>query len=101
MVSDDFEEACDEPNFNNHNTSPDPPSPYAELEKKYRKKKFTRKKSYYPELFGTTGIDSDARPKVSGNKAQKKKSSVKQRKKHPGKNNRSFNGRTNGNGRGA
>lgn len=45
MVSDDFDEGVDEPNFNNPNTSPDPPSPYADLEKKYRRNKFNRKKT--------------------------------------------------------
>ncbi len=95
MVSDDFE-VFDEPNYNNPNTSPDPPGPYAELEKKYRKNKFARKKSYYPELFGTTGVDPAVRPKSSGNKARKKKASLKSGKKASGQNGRSPRSRGNG-----
>lgn len=80
MVSDDFEEALEEPNFNHPNTSPDPPSPYADLEKKYRKNKFNKKKNYYPELFGTQGLELSEGPKVSGNKARKKKAAKSKRK---------------------
>ncbi|WP_294344761.1 hypothetical protein [Prosthecochloris sp.] len=80
MVSDDFNEVLEEPNFNNPNTSPDPPSPYADLEKRYRKNKFNKKKNYYPELFGTQGVDLSERPSNSGNKVRKKKTSKPKRK---------------------
>ncbi len=80
MVSDDFEEVLEEPNFNNPNTSPEAPSPYADLEKKYRKNKFNKKKNYYPELFGTQGVDLSERQKISGNKVRKKKTARPKRK---------------------
>ncbi len=80
MVSDDFEEVLEEPNFNNPNTSPDPPSPYADLEKRYRKNKFNKKKNSYPELFGTQGLELSERPSSSGNKVRKKKSTKSKRK---------------------
>ncbi|PWW82871.1 hypothetical protein CR164_03805 [Prosthecochloris marina] len=80
MVSDDFNQVLEEPNFNNPNTSPDPPSPYADLEKRYRKNKFNKKKNYYPELFGTQGVDLSERPSNSGNKVRKKKASKPKRK---------------------
>ncbi len=80
MVSDDFEAVLEEPNFNNPNTSPDPPSPYADLEKRYRKNRFNKKKSYYPELFGTQGLDLSERPGTSGNKIRKKKGTKPKRK---------------------
>jgi len=75
MVSDDFDEGVDEPNFNNPNTSPDPPSPYADLEKKYRRNKFNRKKnSYYPELYGTAGVTTTGSGNSNGNTSSSKKS---------------------------
>ncbi len=80
MVLDGFEEVLEEPNFNNPNTSPEPPSPYADLEKKYRKNKFNKKKNYYPELYGTQGLDLTERQAVSGNKVRKKKSVNSKRK---------------------
>ena len=80
MVSDDFEEVLEEPNFNNPNTSPEAPSPYADLEKKYRKNKFNKKKNYYPELFGTQGVDLSERQKISGNKVRKKETARPKRK---------------------
>ncbi|MEC9487732.1 MAG: hypothetical protein UMU76_09620 [Prosthecochloris sp.] len=81
MAADDFGEIADEPNYNNPNTSPDPPSPYADLEKKYRKNKFNKKKnSYYPELYGTSGVDISKSTKASGNKSQKKRSQKSRRK---------------------
>ncbi len=80
MVSDDFEEILEEPNFNNPNTSPDPPSPYADLEKRYRKNKFNKKKNSYPGLFGTQGLELSERPSSSGNKVRKKKSAKSKRK---------------------
>jgi len=80
MVSDDFEEALEEPNFNNPNTSPDPPSPYADLEKKYRKNKFNKNKNHYPALFGTQGMEQPESPKTSGNKVRKKKAAKSKRK---------------------
>jgi hypothetical protein len=69
-------EVIDEPNFNNFNTSPDPPSPYADLEKKYRKNKFNRarKNGTTTALFGTHGLPQSNGTKVTGNKIQKKKS---------------------------
>ena len=72
-------EVIDEPNFNNFNTSPDPPSPYADLEKKYRKNKFNRARNNGTSttLFGTHGLPQSGGPKVSGNKIQKKKNSSK------------------------
>ncbi len=87
MVSDDFEKVLEEPNFNNPSTSPDPPGPYADLEKKYRKNKFNKKKNYYPELFGTQGLCLPDRPKNSGNKVRKKKA-TKSKKKPGSKTNR-------------
>ncbi|MCW8796991.1 MAG: hypothetical protein OQK67_08015 [Chlorobium sp.] len=80
MVLDDVEEVLDEPNFNNPNTSPDPPSPYADLEKKFRKNKFNKKKNYYPELFGTQGVEQSEAQKVTGNKVRKKKAAKPKRK---------------------
>ncbi|MCG8345218.1 MAG: hypothetical protein MI685_08705 [Chlorobiales bacterium] len=80
VVSDDFKEVLEEPNFNNPNTSPDPPSPYADLEKRYRKNKFNKKKNCYPELFGTQGLDLSGRSSISGNKIRKKKATKPKRK---------------------
>jgi hypothetical protein len=77
VVLDDPYEVVDEPNYNNFNTSPDPPSPYADLEKKYRRNKFNRAKKNSPAssttLFGTHGLTQSAGTKLSGNKVQKKK----------------------------
>ena len=94
LVLDDFDEAIDEPNFNHPNTSPEPPSPYADLEKKFRKNKFNKKKStsYYPELYGTSGISVAGGTKASGNKSHKKRS-VKAKRKTPSGHGRSANGR--------
>jgi hypothetical protein len=75
VVLDDPYEVIDEPNFNNYNTSPDPPSPYADLEKKYRKNKFNRNRKASPnDLYGTSGVGSTVNGlKNSGTKVQKKK----------------------------
>lgn len=79
MVLDDVDEVIDEPNFNNPNTSPDPPSPYADLEKKYRKNRFNKsrnKKTSDPLGYNT--LLAPVSPKASrGNKVQKRKSSGK------------------------
>lgn len=75
MVLDDVDEVIDEPNFNNYNTSPDPPSPYADLEKKYRKNKFNRNRKNHPsDLYGTNGLTAANGTKNSGGKVQKRKS---------------------------
>jgi hypothetical protein len=75
VVLDDVDEVIDEPNFNNHNTSPDPPSPYADLEKKYRKNRFNKNKSKTPsDLFGVNGAGKHPVSKgVDGNRLQKRK----------------------------
>jgi hypothetical protein len=76
VVLDEVCEVIDEPNFNNFNTSPDPPSPYAELEKKYRKNKFNRARKdngTTTSLYGTHGLTQSGGTKATGNKAQKKK----------------------------
>ncbi|NTU94249.1 MAG: hypothetical protein HGB29_07345 [Chlorobiaceae bacterium] len=91
-VLDDVYEVIDEPNFNNFNTSPDPPSPYADLEKKYRKNKFNRARNSgtaTPSLFGTHGLTQPGGTKASGNKVQKKKN----RKAPTAKPSRSSNGK--------
>ena len=81
MVLDDVLEEIEEPNFNHPNTSPDPPSPYADLEKKYRKNKNNnKKKNYYPELFGTRGLGAAEQPKTSDNKTRNKKATKTKRK---------------------
>ncbi len=75
VVLDDEDEVIDEPNFNNHNTSPDPPSPYADLEKKYRKNRFNKSRNQSgSDLFGVNGpgIYSVAKS-ADGNKLQKRK----------------------------
>lgn len=74
-VLDDVEEFVDEPNFNNHNTSPHPPSPYADLEKKYRKNRFYKSR---PKATGEYAgmINGNVAPvsrNVDGNKVQKRK----------------------------
>ena len=75
MVLDDVDEVIDEPNFNNHNTSPDPPSPYADLEKKYRKNRFNKNRpKSSSDLFGVNGSGLHSGPKsADGNKPQKRK----------------------------
>lgn len=79
MVLDEVDEALDEPNYNNFNTSPDPPSPYADLEKKYRKNKFNKARKNAPtELYGTHGPVS-----VNGSKSNGKKFQKKRNKKSP------------------
>lgn len=80
MVLDDVEEVIDEPNFNNFNTSPDPPSPYADLEKKYRRNKFNRpRKNSSTDPYGMNGVAPIGGTKSSGNKSPKRKN-----KKNPG-----------------
>ncbi|MGB0131555.1 hypothetical protein [Chlorobium sp.] len=79
VVLDDVDEVIDEPNFNNPNTSPEPPSPYADLEKKYRKNRFNKsrnKNSSDPQ--GYNSKLASASPKASrGNKVQKRKTTGK------------------------
>ena len=73
MVLDDVVEVIDEPNFNNYNTSPDPPSPYADLEKKYRKNRFNKNKTP-STLFGVNGVGKHPVANgADGNKLQKRK----------------------------
>ncbi|MEI6639320.1 MAG: hypothetical protein FDX02_00570 [Chlorobium sp.] len=73
-VLDDVE-VIDEPNFNNHNTSPDPPSPYADLEKKYRKNRYNKSKAKSPSgYFSVNGGGVHPPSKAAdGNKPQKRK----------------------------
>ena len=52
VVLDDVE-VIDEPNFNNYNTSPDPPSPYADLEKSTAKTGLTKAK---PKALQTISV---------------------------------------------
>jgi len=80
VVLDEVDEALDEPNYNNFNTSPDPPSPYADLEKKYRKNKFNKTRKNAPaELYGTHGLTPvngstpNGNSKPNGKKFQKKR----------------------------
>ncbi|MEI6848220.1 MAG: hypothetical protein WCK32_09380 [Chlorobiaceae bacterium] len=75
MVLDDVDEVIDEPNFNNYNTSPDPPSPYADLEKKYRHNRFNKvKKKGTVDIFGVNSSGKHTPSKsVDGNKPQKRK----------------------------
>ncbi|MEI7933608.1 MAG: hypothetical protein WCH30_00930 [Chlorobiaceae bacterium] len=75
VVLDDVDEVIDEPNFNNHNTSPDPPSPYADLEKKYRKNRFNKSKAKSPsDYFSVSGGGAHPVSKnADGNKPQKRK----------------------------
>ncbi|ACD91334.1 conserved hypothetical protein [Chlorobium limicola DSM 245] len=79
-VLDDVDEVIDEPNFNNPNTSPDPPSPYADLEKKYRKNRFNKSRNK-PQSSDSPGNSSlhkaDSSKATRGNKIQKRKSSGK------------------------
>lgn len=75
-VLDDVEEAYDEPNYNNYNTSPDPPSPYADLEKKYRKNRFNRQRSRnrntaLTDPLAVNGNRQSSPKKANGNKVQK------------------------------
>ncbi|TLU88109.1 MAG: hypothetical protein FDX30_01340 [Chlorobium sp.] len=81
---DDFE-VLDEPNFNNFNTSPEPPSPYADLEKKYRKNRFNKNRNKKTtELYGVTGVGVPASSKnTDGNKLQKRKPKKKNFSKVP------------------
>jgi len=73
VVLDDFDEVIDEPNYNNHNTSPEPPSPYADLEKKYRKNRFNKNKTP-SALFGVNGVGKHpVSSGADGNKLQKRK----------------------------
>lgn len=86
MVLDDVDEVIDEPNFNNHNTSPDPPSPYADLEKKYRKNRFNKSRTKSTaSIFAVSGSASRyAAPKsADGNKPQKRKPKKKTISKVP------------------
>jgi len=73
-VLDDVE-VIDEPNFNNYNTSPDPPSPYADLEKKYRKNRFNKSKpKSTSSYFSVSGGGAHAPSKsTDGNKPQKRR----------------------------
>jgi hypothetical protein len=75
VVSDDVDEVIDEPNFNNHNTSPDPPSPYADLEKKYRKNRFNKNRNKSTsDIFGVSGSGKYVVAKSpDGNKPHKRK----------------------------
>lgn len=74
MVLDEVDEVLDEPNYNNFNTSPDPPSPYADLEKKYRKNKFNKARKNAPtELYGTHGLVPVNGSMPTGKKFQKKR----------------------------
>jgi hypothetical protein len=75
VVLDDVDEVIDEPNFNNHNTSPEPPSPYADLEKKYRKNRFNKNRNKTSsDLFGVNGASKHSVSKgADGNKLQKRK----------------------------
>jgi hypothetical protein len=90
VVLDDVYEVIDEPNYNNFNTSPDPPSPYADLEKKYRKNKFNRARkngtTTTPTLFGTHGLSQSGGTKASGNKANNKKKNRKAPTSKPSRN---------------
>ncbi|MBN1278684.1 MAG: hypothetical protein K9I59_03890 [Chlorobium sp.] len=93
VVLDDVDEVIDEPNFNNPNTSPDPPSPYADLEKKYRKNRFNKSRNKKtPESPGYNSLFAPVSPKASrSNKVQKRKStgkpSAKPARHSPGKRN--------------
>ena len=75
MVLDDVDEVIEEPNFNNYNTSPEPPSPYADLEKKYRKNRFNKGRSKNPsEFFSVSGTGARSASKsADGNKLQQKR----------------------------
>ncbi len=93
MVLDEVGEALDEPNYNNFNTSPDPPSPYADLEKKYRKNKFNKARKNAPtELYGTHGLAPVNGSKPHGKNFQKKRN----KKATAGKPHRSGNGKKRG-----
>jgi hypothetical protein len=74
VVLDEADGALDEPNFNNFNTSPEPPSPYADLEKKYRKNKFNKTRVNAPTgLYGTHGLVPVNGATPAGKKFQKKR----------------------------
>lgn len=83
IVLDDFDEAVDEPNFNNPNTSPDPPSPYADLEKKYRKNRFNKSRNRTSAgAPGVNGQTSRTAPGgAEGNRVQKRKPKKKSAQK--------------------
>ena len=83
VVLDDVE-VIDEPNFNNHNTSPDPPSPYADLEKKYRKNRFNKSRTKTTsEYFSVSSGVHAAAKSADGNKPQKRKPKKKTFSKGP------------------
>ena len=94
MVLDDVEEVIEEPNINNYNTSPEPPSPYADLEKKYRKNRFNKGRSKNPsDFFSVSGSGVRSAPKsADGNKLQQKR---KPKKKTSSKVFRSTSGKRN------
>jgi hypothetical protein len=75
VVLDDVDEFIDEPNFNNHNTSPDPPSPYADLEKKYRKNRFNKSRNKGTTTYFSIGGNSAQPPSknAQGSAQQKRK----------------------------
>jgi len=85
VVLDDVDEVIDEPNFNNHNTSPDPPSPYADLEKKYRKNRFNKSRTKSTaNIFGVSSAGKYTVAKsADGNKPQKRKPKKKTFSKVP------------------
>jgi hypothetical protein len=78
-------EVIDEPNFNNPNTSPDPPSPYADLEKKYRKNRYNKSRSKSPSDYFSAGGGGahPASKSVDGNKLPKRKPKKKPFSKGP------------------
>jgi hypothetical protein len=94
VVLDDVDEVIEEPNFNNYNTSPEPPSPYADLEKKYRKNRFNKGRSKNPsEFFSVSATASrPASKSADGNKLQQKR---KPKKKTSSKVYRSTSGKRN------
>ncbi|WP_076793046.1 hypothetical protein [Chlorobium sp. KB01] len=75
VVLDDVDEVIDEPNFNNYKTSPDPPSPYADLEKKYRKNRFNKIRNKTTSV--SSGVSGTGKHPLSksaeANKLQKRK----------------------------
>jgi len=80
VVLDDVDQGIDEPNFNNFNPSPDPPSPYADLEKKYRKNRFNKSRnSSSSDGVGKSASKSHPLSNASGggNKVHKRKSKKK------------------------
>jgi len=75
VVLDDGDEFIEEPNFNNFNTSPEAPSPYADLEKKYRKNRFNKSRSKNAsDFFSVSGTGTRSASKsADGNKLQQKR----------------------------